>query len=52
MIVTPPLAYLMLRNATLPEEPPFLARVKAFHHGLLERATDGRAWRGSALGWP
>lgn len=42
VIVTPPLAYLMLRNARLPEEPPFLARVKAFHHGLLERAT-GRA---------
>ncbi|CAN5673668.1 efflux RND transporter permease subunit [soil metagenome] len=39
VVVTPPLAYLMLRNARLSEEPAFLGRVKAWHHGLLKRAT-------------
>lgn len=39
VVVTPPLAYLMLRNARLPEEPRFLGRIKAWHEDLLGRAS-------------
>ena len=39
VVVTPPLAYLLLRHAHLPEEPGFLTRAKAWHHDLLEQVS-------------
>jgi CzcA family heavy metal efflux pump len=44
VVVTPPLALLLLRNAKLDDEPRFLTRTKAWHAGLLARASRRPAW--------
>jgi len=40
IVITPPLALLMLREADLGEEPAFIARLKAWHESLLTRASS------------
>lgn len=37
IVITPPLALLMLEKAHLPEEPGFLSRAKTWHEGVLAR---------------
>ena len=44
IVVTPPLALLMLDRARLPEEPAFLTRAKAWHEGVLTRVCDRSTW--------
>lgn len=39
VVVTPPLALLLLGNAHVPEEPQALERAKAWHEGVLTRAS-------------
>ena len=40
VVVTPPLALLLLGNAHVPEEPGALQRAKAWHEGVLTRASS------------
>jgi CzcA family heavy metal efflux pump len=44
IVVTPPLALLMLDKARLPDEPAFLTRAKAWHEGVLTRVCDRSTW--------
>ncbi len=48
VVVTPPLALLLLRHARLGDEPGFLTRAKAWHEGLLMRACGRPAWAAGA----
>ena len=44
LVITPPLALLLLRRGSLRDEPPLLARIKDWHQRLLERAIGGWRW--------
>jgi CzcA family heavy metal efflux pump len=44
VVVTPPLALLLLRDARLDDEPGFLLRAKAWHQDLMARACRRPAW--------